>query len=231
MSKSFRIEECRQAMETMRFCLQSRYGLAEIYSLPRVVKEANGMGMRGGFSIDFTAPNPDDYIWDLSKHEFHQRAFAKIRECRPYMIVGSPECTLFSTIQNLNMRMPEGEEKVERAREEGTTQLEFCCNIYMIQVEAGRYFIHEYPLTETLWATDCMTKLRNCPAVYTAEAHMCAFGMQSKDKHVPGYAKKPTIFLTNSMMSAKALGRICPGNHRHVHLMEGRARAAAIYPQ
>ena len=101
----------------------------------------------------------------------------------------------------------------------------------MLQVEAGRYFIHEHPLTATSWATECMTKLRNCPAVYTAEAHMCAFGMQSEDKHGPGYAKKPTRFLINSIMPGRALSRRCLENHRHVYLMEGRARAAAIYPQ
>ena len=37
MTKGFRIEECRMAMETMRSCLQSQYDLAEIYSPPRVV--------------------------------------------------------------------------------------------------------------------------------------------------------------------------------------------------
>ena len=41
------------------------------------------------------------------------------------MIVGSPECTPFSIIQNLNMSTPEGKEKVQRAREEGTKHLEF----------------------------------------------------------------------------------------------------------
>ena len=60
---------------------------------------------------------------------------------------------------------------------------------------------------------------------------MCAYGMQSEDKHGPGYAKKPTRFLTNSIVSAKALSRRCPLNHRHFHFMEGRARAAAIYRQ
>ena len=126
-SKSFRIEECRQAVETMRSCLQSQYDLAAINSPSRVVKEANGMGMRGGFSLDFTAPGPDGYIWDFNKHECRQRAFAKIRKCRPYMIIGSPECTPFSTIQNLNARTPKVKEMVERAREEGTIHLKFWC--------------------------------------------------------------------------------------------------------
>ena len=144
---------------------QSQYDLAEIYSLPSVVKEANSMGMRGGFSFYFTAPDSDGYIWDFSKHECRQKAFAKIREGRPYMIIGSPGFTPFSTIQSLKMRMPVGKEKVEQAREERTNHLEFCCKIYMLQVEAGRYCIHEHPLTAASWATDCMTKLRNCPAV------------------------------------------------------------------
>ena len=86
------------------------------------------------------------------------------------MIVGSPECTPFSTIQNLNMRTLEGKEKVERVRGEGTNNFEFCCKIYMLQMEAGRYFVHEHPITATSLATECMTKLRDCLALYTAEA-------------------------------------------------------------
>ena len=76
-----------------------------------------------------------------------------------------------------------------------------------------------------------MMKLRNCPAVHTVEAHMCAFGMRSKDKHGEGFAMNPTRFLTNSIEMAKALNRRCLGGHRHVHLMEGQVRAAAIYPK
>ena len=44
--------------------------------------------------------------------------------------------------------------------------------------------------------------------------------MQSKDKHGPGYAKKQTRCLTNSVVPARLLSRRCPENHRHVHLME-----------
>ena len=69
------------------------------------------------------------------------------------------------------------------------------------------------------------------PEVYAVNAHMCAFGMKSKDERGEGFAKKPTKFLTNSGEMARALNRQCPGDHRHVHLMAGRARAAAIYPK
>ena len=96
-SKKVRLEECRMAMETMRACLQSSYDLAEIYSPPRVVKEAVVLGMRGGFSCDFTIPEPNGYIWNFDPHECRQRAFRMIREKRLYVIIGSPECTIFAT--------------------------------------------------------------------------------------------------------------------------------------
>ena len=84
------------------------------------------MGMKGGFSVDFSAPDPDGYILDFSRHACRRKAMALIREFRPYMIIGSPELTPFSNIQNLNMRTPEGKEKVEQARAEGTKHLDFC---------------------------------------------------------------------------------------------------------
>ena len=102
------------------------------------------MGMKGGFSLDFSAPGPDGYIWDFSRHECRQKAFALIRESRPYMIIGFPECTPFSTIQNLNMRTPEGKEKVEKARAMGEKHLEHL-EIYAMQISAGRYIIYEHP--------------------------------------------------------------------------------------
>ena len=109
-------------METMRSCLQSSYDLAEIYSPPRVVTESKSMGMKGGFSLDFTTPESDGYVWDFGLHECRQRAFKMVRETRPYTITGSPECTPFSTIQNMNMRSPEGKAKVEGSRRTRSTR-------------------------------------------------------------------------------------------------------------
>ena len=44
--------------------------------------------------------------------------------------------------------------------------------------------------------------------------------------------EKPTMFMTHSREKYKTLARKCtPGQHRHVLRVEGRARAAAIYPR
>ena len=72
--------------------------------------------MRGGFSLDVTVPDKHGYIWDFDKPECRARAIKLIRKQRPYMIIGSRECTPFSTLQNLNMRTPEGCASVLEAR-------------------------------------------------------------------------------------------------------------------
>ena len=98
-------------------------------------------------------------------------------------------------------------------------------------MKAGRYFLHEHPQAAASWKEECMQEIMNSPLVYVINAHQCMFGLESEDADGKGLAKQPTTFLTNSIELAKALDRQCDGSHRHVQLMEWRARAAAIYPR
>ena len=59
---------------------------------------------------------------------------------------------------------------------------------------------------------------------------MCAYGMTSTDERGKGRVKKPTRLLTNSQCIARRLQRRCSGTHRHVHLVNGRAKACQTYP-
>ena len=36
--------------------------------------------------------------------------------------------------------------------------------------------------------------------------------------------------MTNAVRTARQLATGCPGNHRHIHLIRGRAKAAEVYP-
>ena len=49
-----------------------------------------------------------------------------------------------------------------------------------------------------------------------------------RSKLVP--AKKPTRFMTNSRALGKELSRKCDASHEHQSLVDGRAAAAARYP-
>ena len=61
-------------------------------------------------------------------------------------------------------------------------------------------------------------------------SHLCQFGMESSNIYGAGLVKKPTKFLTNAPHVAKWLDRKCPGDHHHVALIGGRAKACEMYP-
>ena len=104
--------------------------------------------------------------------------------------------------------------------------------MYREQLRAGRYFLHEHPSTATSWSVPCIEKLIEMPEVLVAKADQCMFGLTSQDKLGVAPAKKPTNFMTNSPEVHKLLNKKCDGScPRHVLLMEGRAKAGAVYPK
>ena len=47
----------------------------------------------------------------------------------------------------------------------------------------------------------------------------------------PELVRKPIGFMTNAKMIAGRLAQRCDGGHMHIHLMNGRAKRAEIYPE
>ena len=113
------------------------------------------------------------------------------------------------------MIIDKGRKKRCKAPGQRARHLEFCCKRYMLQARSGRYLVNEHPLSATSWATECMQELKAFPAVQSAETRMCAFGMGSADKHGPGFALKPTRFVTNLIAKANpdmsGKSQICAG--------------------
>ena len=85
-------------------------------------------------------------------------------------------CSAFSQLQNINFsRMkPEGVKKVV---EYGTKHLEFCIELYEMQIEMGLYFLHEHPLGAASWGNEKMKELMRIPGVIKVAGDMCQFGM------------------------------------------------------
>ena len=61
-------------------------------------------------------------------------------------------------------------------------------------------------------------------------AHMCRFNMTATDGEHSGLVKKPTSFITNAEYLRNLLELHCTGGHRQMHLINGRAANARIYP-
>ena len=54
--------------------------------------------------------------------------------------------------------------------------------LYKIQIDAGRYYLHEHPLTASSWQEPCLRKIINHEHNFTTRIHMCAYGMKIPDK-------------------------------------------------
>ena len=80
------------------------------------------------------------------------KARALVVSTRPLFVAGSPPCTSFCSWQHLNAaRHGWSEQDVRRRRMEGELHVRFCCEIYGLQFNASRYFLHEQPASAASW--------------------------------------------------------------------------------
>ena len=124
----------------------------------------------------------------------------------------------------------QGRGELEEARE----HIRFVISIYRIQIEGGRWFLHEHPAGATSWQMEEMKKLERATGVRINIADMCMYGMVTPKEGAKGEmapARKRTKFMTNSYWIGAELMRKCDGRHVHQHLMGGRAKAAQVYPK
>ena len=78
--------------------------VSELFSPPRVTAELGRlpyMSLVGGSCFDLRR-DANGVAWDFRKSADRERARAQIRREKPFLVVGSPPCTEFSSVQNLN---------------------------------------------------------------------------------------------------------------------------------
>jgi hypothetical protein len=205
--------------------------ISELYSPPRVTALLPKLGLVAGSTFDLCA-DVAGVAWDFTRPDDRRRALERIRAEEPFLVVGSPPCTMFSRLQlNLNAKKM-GKEVWEKRRREAEVLLVFAAVVYKLQVQAGRHFLHEHPAGATSWQHPAIVRLLAAPGVGAVVAHQCQFGLETSAAgggRAP--ALKPTRFMSSARAVLEALSKKCPGDHVHAPLLGGtRARDAAVYP-
>ena len=77
-------------------------GVAEVYSPPRLNLIAQKMGLQQGVSLDLRTVDEQGQRWDFDCPKRRKDALAFLRQEKPALLIGSPDCTSFSVIQRLN---------------------------------------------------------------------------------------------------------------------------------
>ena len=199
--------------------------LCELFSPPRVSAAATARGLRGGWALDIRCEDPvAGSAWDLSEPRAQNKVWKIVRRDKPLMIGFSPECTLFSALQN-HRKTDIPEDELARAM----ACVRFCVDTAEYQIKHGRLFYYEHPLTATSWSMPALDGLRQRKEVENVVLHMCAFDLMAEDQEGSGLAKKPTRVLTNMPSVATALARRCSDDHRLVHLVSGQS-GCSVYP-
>ena len=87
---------------TMAKSMMEEMDVAEAYSPPRVVAMAKKMGLRAVWSPDVTTSDENGIAWDFNKVAMRNKAARKLIQDKPRLLIGSPICTPFSQMNNIN---------------------------------------------------------------------------------------------------------------------------------
>lgn len=100
---------------------------------------------------------------------------------------------------------------------------------------AKRHLLHEHPERATSRPMPEVLQFLCRPEVGAVTCHMCAFGMTSTDRYGEDLVHKATRLMSSLEELLKRMNTRCSDEeggerHRHVHLVQGRARLARVYP-
>jgi hypothetical protein len=219
--------------------------IAEVYSPRRVTSQGEKMGLKAGEAMDLTTG------WDFRLKEHRDCARKYIHKYKPKLLIGSPMCTAFSTLQRMNPNDKNKTAKWLEAKE----HIKFVVELYREQVKGGRWFLHEHPAMASSWDLEEMKNMEKEEGVKISIADQCMYGLETWTAGgAMGKARKRTKFMTNCEGIHKELQKKCDGRterrsilrqisfseiscvstssvYQHQHLLGGRAKDAARYPE
>ena len=166
--------------------------ITEVYSPQRVVDVCHKYQLIKGDSFDLRTG------FDLSDPAVQQRVSKRIVETDAVLVILSPPCTKFSTLQALNLHIngPEWAAAFAVEKEKAIAHIEYSINLAKLQIARGAYFLFDHPAHATSWELPCIKEVRKMTGVVTVVGDMCMYGLTtlSEDRKSMVPAKKPSQF-------------------------------------
>ena len=177
-----------------------------------------------GWSLDLTLNDPETgRPWDFSLHQVREKVRKMIRDTKPFLVICSPPCTMFSSLQNLSKnKRDQGE--WQRLMKIAEQHIKFCVEIYKSQIAGRRFFLHEHPHSASSWQMKEIKEMMMHEEVEVTECDMCAYGLVVADKDGTALARKRTRLMSNSPEIMKRCSRQCSNGNAAVESGE-RLRA------
>ena len=145
------------------YCKLASVDVSEMFSPERVTKVCEEFGLVPGQAMDLKNG------FDFDRAADRNKAWKSIIADKPKLVIGSPPCTFFSKLQELNKYMYRDDKewmaKFQLNVEQAKRYVRFCTKIYEYQRENGRYFLHEHPWLAASWCMPEMQKLESMNGV------------------------------------------------------------------
>ena len=130
-----------------------------------------------GFALDLTVVDPEDGLpWGFPRSGKREKARQMRRRQKPYLLIGSPACTAFSTWQALKDAKSSDLEAYRTARKRATAHTEFMVELYREQLEDGHCFLRKHSRYATSWQLKAVQDLTAVPGVQLAHGDQCQYG-------------------------------------------------------
>ena len=115
------------------------------------------MGLREGWSLDFTTHDETGAAWDFNQLHMRNKAVRELIQDRPLVLIGGQMCTAYSAMSNINFSRTAPEE-VQQRLAYAKRHLDFCVKLYELQWQVGRYFLHEHLDGASSWMENSVVR-------------------------------------------------------------------------
>ncbi len=132
----------------------ARSKVCELFSPPRITEEMRripNFTIQGGSTYDRCADR-NGKSYDFMKSADRKRVRQEIATQKPFMVIGSPPCTPFISLRFFNKGKPGYAKQLASAK----VLLRFAAEIYRLQLDSGRHFLHEHLVGASSWGEPCM---------------------------------------------------------------------------
>ena len=175
--------------------------VAEVFSVPRICKEAAKAGMNCGPAYDVANG------WDLTDSETQKRVMRDLKVLKPKLAVACPPCGMLTVMQNMNPNP--GSNKWMREQAKAKIMLRFAMQVAKEQIDNGRLFMFEHPVGSKAWIDRSVMQIAKQVGVHIVSLDQRMVGLQDHESGKPH--KKPTYIMTNSEHIATQLNIQCDG--------------------
>ena len=103
------------------------------------------------------------------------KAIERIKMDKPLLIVGSPMCTDWSSMMNMNWPRMTEEERARRMKE-ARKDFRVCIKVHKYQMSQHRYYVHEHPMSAKSWQEPEMKAMMKKEKDIIAKIDQCQYG-------------------------------------------------------